>query len=138
VLVEHARTLVGITDATHAEYGASGTPIVTLLACSLDGREIDLQLDPQSRLAALHGTTTVTESTTCTYGLAPAFASIARSEGMQTVAGDDTGEVRAVERREHPFFVATLYQPQLRSTPTNPHPVFVGLLEATRRRRAVS
>ncbi|HLZ27181.1 MAG TPA: hypothetical protein VKV73_07655 [Chloroflexota bacterium] len=40
------------------------------------------------------------------------------------------GAVRAIERPEHPFFVATLYQPQLRSTPDAPHPVFLGMLGA--------
>jgi CTP synthase (UTP-ammonia lyase) len=48
-----------------------------------------------------------------------------------TVAGtDDTGEVRAVERAGHPFFVATLYQPQLNSTARSPHPVFLGFVRA--------
>ncbi len=39
-------------------------------------------------------------------------------------------QVRAIERVDHPFFLATLYQPQLRSEPGRPHPVFVGLLNA--------
>ena len=45
---------------------------------------------------------------------------------------DDTGEVRAVERTDHPLFLATLYQPQLRSTAAEPHPVWLGFLEACR------
>jgi CTP synthase (UTP-ammonia lyase) len=44
---------------------------------------------------------------------------------------DDTGEVRAIERPDHAFFVATLYQPQLSSTLDRPHPLFVALLDAT-------
>ena len=31
---------------------------------------------------------------------------------------------------DHPFFVGTLYQPQLRSAPGLSHPVFIGLLDA--------
>ena len=49
---------------------------------------------------------------------------------MRIAATDLTGEVRAIERVDHPFFVGTLYQPQLRSTPGAPHPVFIGLLDA--------
>jgi CTP synthase (UTP-ammonia lyase) len=52
---------------------------------------------------------------------------------MRAVAVDNTGEVRAVERTDHPFFLATLYQPQLRSEPRRPHPIFVGLLRAVGR-----
>jgi CTP synthase (UTP-ammonia lyase) len=58
---------------------------------------------------------------------------IAGVGGMAVAATDRTGEVRAVERPDHPFFVATLYQPQLRSAPGAPHPVFTGLLAAAGR-----
>ncbi|MFI5282098.1 MAG: hypothetical protein ACHQ0J_03100 [Candidatus Dormibacterales bacterium] len=51
---------------------------------------------------------------------------------MRVSATDDTGEVRAIERVDHPFFVGTLFQPQLKSRPGAPHPVFIGLLEAAR------
>ena len=30
----------------------------------------------------------------------------------------------------HPYFVATQAHPELKSRPTNPHPLFVGLIEA--------
>jgi CTP synthase (UTP-ammonia lyase) len=130
VLVEHARSLVGITDATHAEYGANGTPIVTLLACSLDGTQIDIAIDPGSRLERIYGTRVAVEQTTCNYGLEPAHAAIAASHGMRIAAIDNTGEVRAVERADHPFFVATLYQPQLTSSPGEPHPIFRDFVHA--------
>jgi CTP synthase (UTP-ammonia lyase) len=52
---------------------------------------------------------------------------------MRIAATDATGEVRAIERNDHPFFVATLYQPQLGSTLGSPHPVFIGLLDAADR-----
>jgi len=55
---------------------------------------------------------------------------IAGEHGMRIAATEATGEVRAIERVDHPFFVGTLYQPQLRSTPGAPHPVFTGLIDA--------
>lgn len=130
MLVEHARSLAGILDASHAEYGAAGVPVITLLACSLQGTQIDVQLTPGSLLARLYGSPTVTERTTCSYGLDPAMQHLAGEHGMRVAGTDDTGEVRAVEREDHPFFVGTLYQPQLRSSAGAPHPVFVGLLRA--------
>lgn len=81
-------------------------------------------------MARLHGAARVIERTTCNYGLAAGLEAIASSGGMTVAATDGTGAVRAVERPGHPFFIGTLYQPQLRSAPGSPHPVFVGLLEA--------
>lgn len=130
MLVEHARSLAGIRDASHAEYGPGGTAVITALACSLVGQEITVDLAPGSRLAGLYAATRVTEHTTCNYGLEPGMQHLAGEHGMHIAATDETGEVRAVERSDHPFFVGTLYQPQLLSTPDRPHPVFVGLLKA--------
>jgi len=130
VLVEHARTVLGIADATHAEYGHGGTPVVTLLSCSLADTSIDIELAPGSRLAAAYGVVTARERTTCNYGLEPTMAHVAGAGGMVVAARDATGEVRAVERTDHPFFVATLYQPQLSSWPHRPHPIWSGFVRA--------
>jgi CTP synthase (UTP-ammonia lyase) len=131
VLVEHVKNLLGVTDASHAESTAGGTPIVTLLSCSLVGQTIDIDIRPGSLLASLHGgASTATEHTTCSYGLAPDWQHVAAEHGMLVSAVDGTGEVRAIERTDHPFFVGTLYQPQLRSSPDAPHPVFSGFVAA--------
>ncbi len=109
------------------------------LACSLDGKTIDVELISGSRLAALHGDAASTiELTTCNYGLDPARQNVASTGGMIVAGVDDTGEVRAIERSDHPFFVASLYQPQLRSAPDAPHPVFVGLVTACAERRGIA
>ena len=130
MLVEHARNLAGIGDAAHAEYGPGGTPVITLLECSLQDQAITVELAPRSLLARLYGTESVVEHTTCSYGLAPEVQHIAGEHGMRIAGIDGTGEVRAIERIDHPFFVGTLYQPQLQSADGTPHPVFTGLLEA--------
>ena len=49
---------------------------------------------------------------------------------MRVSAIDDTGEVRAVERADHPFFIGTLYQPQRTSSPDAPHPLWVAFVSA--------
>jgi CTP synthase (UTP-ammonia lyase) len=132
VLVEHARNAAGIADAAHAEYGRGGTPVITLLECSLQDQTITVEFTPGSRLAKLYGTERAVEHTTCSYGLSPDLQHIAGENGMRVAATDATGEVRAIERVDHRFFVATLYQPQLRSASGAPHPVFLGLLDAVR------
>lgn len=131
MLVEHARAVVGVADARHRESSDEGTPVVTLLACSLADTSIEIALTAGTRTAALYAPrTTAEERTTCNYGLNPDHAHIAGEGGMVVSAVDETGEVRAVERADHPFFLATLYQPQLTSTADAPHPVWTGFVAA--------
>lgn len=132
--MEHARNLAGQADAAHGEYGApsrgAGAAVITPLACALHGVDIEIELTAGSRLAAVYGRDRATEHATCSYGLDPAQQAMADRDGLRIAALDDTGEARAVERPDHPWFVATLYQPQLRSDPGRPHPVFVGFVDA--------
>lgn len=130
MLVEHARSQCGVSDASHAEYGESGTAVVSRLACSLNGTSIEIELTPTSRLAVVYGRARAIERTTCNYGLEPAYADIASMAGMLAAAHDETGEVRAIERTDHPFFIGTLYQPQLTTAPGSPHPIWRAFIEA--------
>ena len=130
MLVEHARNVMGIRDAVHAEYGLAGTPVVTLLSCSLAESQIDITITPNSRLAEIYGALAVTEQTNCNYGLEPSVAHIASSGGLAVSAVDNTGEVRAIERADHPFFLATLYQPQRTSRREAPHPLWTAFVRA--------
>lgn len=130
MLVEHARNVMGIRDAVHAEYGLAGTPVVTLLSCSLAESQIDITITPNSHLAEIYGKLLVTEQTNCNYGLEPSFAHIAFSGGLTVSALDNTDEVRAIERADHPFFVATLYQPQRTSRREAPHPLWTAFVQA--------
>ncbi|HUS17219.1 MAG TPA: hypothetical protein VM536_19660, partial [Chloroflexia bacterium] len=41
--------------------------------------------------------------------------------------------VEIVELRDHPWFVATQFHPELRSRPTNPHPLFREFIAAANR-----
>ena len=131
MLVEHARNLLGIEDAVHAESGSEGAKIITPLSCSLDGQQIEVTLTSGTLLSKLHGAAaSVVEFTTCNYGLDPRRQDVAADGGMVVSAVDGTGEVRAVERPDHPFFLATLYQPQLQSTSDRPHPIWLGFIDA--------
>lgn len=131
MLVEHARNVMGMSDAVHAEYGVPGVAVVSALGCSLDGTDIVLRVRSGTRLCDLYGRTEgIVERTTCNYGLNPSFQADVEASGLAVSATDDTAEARAVERADHPYFMATLYQPQLRSTPSDPHPVLLGLAAA--------
>jgi len=42
--------------------------------------------------------------------------------------------VEAIELRDHPFFIGTQFHPEYISRLLTPHPVFVGLIAATKNR----
>jgi CTP synthase len=37
-----------------------------------------------------------------------------------------------VELRDHPFFIGVQYHPELKSTVENPHPLFIGFVNAAK------
>jgi CTP synthase len=47
----------------------------------------------------------------------------------------DGSLVEMIEAPEHPFFVATQAHPEFRSRPNRPHPLFLGLIKATKSRQ---
>lgn len=108
--------------------------MVTLLACSLVGETQPVTLVPGTRAAALYGTPAAAESFACRYGVAPGFRSRLEAGGMVVSGVGPEGEVRIVELPAHPFFVATLFLPQARSTPGRPHPILAAYAAAVRAR----
>jgi CTP synthase (UTP-ammonia lyase) len=89
-----------------------------------------INLTADSLLRRIYESAVSVERTTCNYGLNAVHAHVAREGGLRVAAVDDTSEVRAIERVDHPFFVGTLYQPQLSSTTERPHPLFSAFVEA--------
>ena len=130
-LLEWARDVVGITAAEHAESSPeAGTHVVVPLACSLLGAEGPIRLEPGSRAARLMGVTASTERYFCSYGLSPTFAPQLLGGPLAATGWDDEGDVRVVELDGHPFYLATLFQPERSSSEEAPHGLIVGLVAA--------
>jgi CTP synthase (UTP-ammonia lyase) len=65
----------------------------------------------------------------CNYGLASAFVDRLTEYGLVIAAHADDAGVEAVELRNHRFFLATLFQPQIGSVAGKPlHPVIEAFL----------
>ena len=47
----------------------------------------------------------------------------------------DTGLVEIIELPTHPWFIGVQYHPEYKSTVANPHPLFVGFIEAVRQHK---
>jgi CTP synthase (UTP-ammonia lyase) len=130
-LLEWARSVAGIADAEHAESSPdAATHVIAPLACSLVGQQGGIRLAEGSRAAALVGATRSVERYHCSYGLAPAFAAALLAGPLHATGWDDEGSVRVVELEGHPFFVATLFQPELSSTAAAPHGIVAGFVAA--------
>jgi CTP synthase (UTP-ammonia lyase) len=104
--------------------------VITALACSLVGQRQSVRLLPQTRAAALYGVASAVEDYYCNYGVNPDYLARLRAAGLCVSGIGDEGEVRLVELPEHPFFVATLFLPQARSTRRSPHPLLQGFAAA--------
>ena len=69
----------------------------------------------------------------CNFGVNPDKVPLLRKGPLQITGSDAEGEVRVVELPDHPFFVGTLFVPQLRSTPERPHPLVTAFIRAAGR-----
>ena len=130
-VLEFARSVAGITDAGHAESNPeTRTPVIAPLACSLVGKAAPVFLDPTCRTAAIYGRWRVVERYHCSYGVNPEYRAAIQRGGLSFVGEDDHGDARVVELPGHPFFIATLFQPQLESAPDAPAPLVRALVDA--------
>lgn len=112
-VLEHARNGLGWADADHAETApAAPRAVIALLQCALVEASETVQLVAGSRIAAAYGALQAFEGYHCRYGLNPAFRAALLAGPLQASAFDAQGEVRAIERNDHPFFLATLFQPE--------------------------
>jgi CTP synthase (UTP-ammonia lyase) len=134
MLVEFARNVAGIGDAAHAESDPGAVdPVVERLSCSLVGEEREVTAVPGTRVAELCGTDPFTGFHWCNYGLAPAHEAALTAAGLVVSARAPDAGVEAVELPGHPFYVATLFQPQVGSSASGRlHPLIGTLVSAAR------
>jgi CTP synthase (UTP-ammonia lyase) len=113
-VVEYARSVLGWADADHAETSPDAArAVIVPLACSLVEVAEPVIFSPDTRIAAAYGVERIEEGYHCRYGLGPVFREVAFGDGALRIgAVDSQDDIRAIEMRDHPFFVATLFQPE--------------------------
>lgn len=112
-VVEYARNVLGWADAEHAETAPDAArAVISPLECALVEVTGPVRLFRGTRIASAYGVSDTTEGYRCRYGLNPEFRAALVAGPLRAAADDETGEVRAVELDGHPFFVATLFQPE--------------------------
>lgn len=122
-MLEYARNVCGIGGAAHAEQQPDGEDLVIVpLSCSLYRQEGGIRLAPDSAAARLLGADRATARYNCGYTLSPAYLDTLRTHGLRFTGHDLDGDVRIAELPTHPFYLATLFQPELTPEHEGPHP----------------
>ena len=147
MVIEAARNLAGIKDANSSEFSPeSGTHVIatmegqkTIVAGEGDmGATMRLglykaDLLPGSIVAQTYGSKEISERHRHRYEVNNKYREQIEAAGV-VFSGIYTKEnlVEFVElpAQMHPFYVGTQAHPELRSRPTNPHPLFIGLIAA--------
>jgi CTP synthase (UTP-ammonia lyase) len=130
-IVEYARSVLGWVDAEHAETTPEAArPVITLLACALVETTDTIRFEPGSHIATAYRSLEATEGYRCRFGLNPAFRTALLNGPLRASAYDAAGEVRAIELDGHPFFIATLFQPERKALEGQLPPLVLAFVNA--------
>jgi CTP synthase (UTP-ammonia lyase) len=125
-LIEFARNVMGYADADHQKSNPqSKMPLISRLELGLAGVKSRVKFTRGSHLHHAYKSPESVEEYHCSFGLNDRYRRLIESGNMCVTAVDDQHEVRAVELEGHPFFVATLFQPEMRTPPSPLIPAFV-------------
>jgi len=129
-VIEFARNVLGIVNATSAEFDLQAPRLIlTPLACNIAGKKMTVNIQPNSVAYQLYGSNNVVEEYFCHFEINPAYCDSLQQAGMQISGTDQDNEPRIFELPNHPFFIASLFVPQISSTPAKPHPLIKGFLK---------
>ncbi|TVQ81280.1 MAG: CTP synthase [Bradymonadales bacterium] len=91
------------------------------------------QIQPETLSAKLYGKTEIRERHRHRLEFNSDYASDFEKNGFRLVGKSPDGKlVEMIELESHPFFVGVQFHPEFQSKPFEPHPLFVGLLQAAK------
>jgi CTP synthase (UTP-ammonia lyase) len=124
---------LAVTEFATQVAGLAEEDVLVPLSCSLGGDECLVLATSGSLFARALGATRTRERYHCSYGLNPATIQVLTDHGMRFTGFDDEGVVRVAELPAHPFFLGTLFQPEL-ADGAEPHPIIRAWATAARAR----
>ena len=148
MVIEYARTVVGLTDASSSEFDPDTKfPVIATMEEQIDIIS-DGDLGGTMRLGLYEAALTPGSIVESVYGDSRAFERHRHRYEVNNLYRDDIAKaglvfsgtspdgklVEFVElpRDVHPYYVSTQAHPELRSRPTHGHPLFVGLIAAAK------
>jgi CTP synthase len=147
--IEAARNLCGIAGASSTEFGEAREPVVGTMTEWMRGDQLeirkaggdlggtmrlgafDAKLSGNSKIAALYGSTTISERHRHRYEVNTAYRDRLERAGLVFTGMSPDGLLpETVEYPDHPWFIGVQYHPELKSRPFDPHPLFKGFVTA--------
>lgn len=148
-VIEAARNLAHINDASSTEFGACGNPVIGLMTEWMQGDHLErrkaeddlggtmrlgaypARLEAGSKIAKIYGATTISERHRHRYEVNTRYRDALNRVGLRFSGQSPDGLLpEAVELDGHPWFIGVQYHPELKSRPLDPHPLFVSFVEA--------
>ena len=149
-VIEAARNLAGMAQASSTEFGPCEVPVVGLLTEWARGNQIERRkaggdlggtmrlgaytatLAEDSLVRSLYGgAATIVERHRHRYEVNVHFRGSLEASGMRFVGMSPDGVLpEIVEYPDHPWFIGVQYHPELKSKPFDPHPLFTGFIAA--------
>jgi CTP synthase len=152
-MIEAARNLAGIHQASSTEFGPTSEPIVGLMTEWTRGNEKEVRgagdnlggtmrcgayeaiLTPGSRVAEIYGTSDISERHRHRYEVNIGYREAIENTGLKFTGLSPDGVLPELcERQDHPWFVGVQFHPELKSRPFDPHPLFASFIGAARNR----
>lgn len=144
-VIEYARTMCGITDATSEEFNAKANDKVIVFMPEIDkatlGGTMRLGLRPTvfqagsewSRLRALYNNAPeVLERHRHRYEVNPEYIERLEQAGLTFIGKDEEGKrMEIVELKDHPYFVGVQYHPEYLSRVLDPSRPYLGFVAAS-------
>ena len=140
-VIEFSRARLGLSEANSSEFApATPHPVIDLMDNQQEvedkGGTMRLglyaaKLAEGSLARRLYGEELVYDRHRHRYEVNNRYRADLESAGM-VLSGKSPDDhlVEIIELPEHPFFIASQFHPELRSRPTDPHPLFVGFMAA--------
>ncbi len=153
-VLEAARNLAGMKDASSSEFGPTKIPLVGLMTeWAKDGGSVErrsgdddlggtmrlgnyeCKLVDGSRVRDIYGSETVLERHRHRYEVNVNFMTQLEEKGLKFSGLSPDGRLpEIVEYPDHPWFIGVQFHPELRSRPLDPHPLFVSYIKAAKER----
>ncbi len=142
-VIELARHVAKLDGAGSVEFGSCEHPVISFRpghpevtglggAMRLGAYPCHVQEDSLSMEA--YQDTLVHERHRHRYELNRDYLNVLVNAGMRVAGVSPDGHlIEIIELENHPWFVGTMFQPEFKSRPTNPHPLFVRFMEAVLR-----
>ena len=142
MVIEYARNVLGYADADSTEFNAATShPVIDLMP---EQRKVvqkggtmrlgayPCQLVAGSRASRLYGKDLISERHRHRFEFNNDYRATLEGAGLKVGGTSPDGTlVEMVELPEHPFYVGCQFHPEFQSRPFTPHPLFVGLVEAS-------